>query len=295
MLPKLNLSSLPLWLENDVSSSENGRYKHNLLRENPDVRPTVLEDLKTLVQKSHDDARYRLRSFLEDNLDPLDEWKDEIDPAEGYPHFFDLTTLKGYFGEFFSGLIAENLTLFDEAHWKVPVFSFRWHDTAFDQLEMMRQTGNMKGAIFGRTGDDCVAFVMEKGIIKKILFLEAKCSAAYDMGMINDAHVKISTKNLAPLEIRRLIEILQDYESNPDAGVWIQALRGLYREYKNVDRYDCVSYICGQFPKRPTERVCWMPRLEPHPSYKGERMLEVAEIHINDVNKLVSFVYGKEE
>lgn len=87
MLPKLNLSSLPLWLENDVSSSENGRYKHNLLRENPDVRPTVLEDLKTLVQKSHDDARYRLRSFLEDNLDPLDEWKDEIDPAEGYPHF----------------------------------------------------------------------------------------------------------------------------------------------------------------------------------------------------------------
>lgn len=295
MLSGLKISSLSSWLSHDSIENKSRQYKHNLFKENLAERSSALEELIPVIQKAHDDARFKLRKFLQDDLDPLEDWNDDIDPAEGYPEVFDMSTLKGYFGEFFSGVLAENIALFDESEWRVPVFSFRWHNTAFDQLEILRQTGEKKTAIFGRTGDDCVAFVLKKGVITKVLFLEAKCSATHNLDMIADAHTKISTKNLIPVEIMRLVEILQDYDSSSEAKAWIQALRQLYRNNTQVQRYDCVSYIFGQSPIRPKTKFSWIDRDNPHPNYSGSRKLEVAEVHLTNVDDLIRYLYRKDE
>ncbi|SLK50402.1 Uncharacterised protein [Mycobacteroides abscessus subsp. abscessus] len=297
MLSGLKISSLNSWLHKDLSENSDKQYRHSLIRENKkdDVRESVVEELKPVIQKVHDDARFKLREFLRDTLDPLEEWDDEIDPAEGYPEVLDLTTLKGYFGEIFSGIIAENFSPFDEKNWRVPVFPFRFHNTAFDQLEMYHQTGQMKKATYGRTGDDCVAFVLDGDTIVKILFLEAKCTAKYDMSMIADAHTKISSANQKPVELMRLVQILKSYRQDSEADVWITALRKLYRSKDGFERFDCVSYVCGQFPKRPKEKVSWISRENPHPNYIGGRKLEAIEIQLTEVNDIVRQLYGKED
>ncbi|KDE46096.1 hypothetical protein [Geobacillus thermoleovorans] len=292
MLKGLKISSLSSWLRTDVSESADKLYRHNLIQENKSFRANAIEDLKPVIRAAHDDARFRLRKAFQDNLDPLGEWDDDFDPADGYPEVFDLTTLKGYFGEFFSGVIAENFSPFGESNWQVPVFSFRWHDTAFDQLEMYRQTGQMKEAIMGRTGDDCVAFVLDKDRITKILFLEAKCTAKHDPSMIADAHTKISSTNLIPVEVRRIIEVLQDYKENTTAQLWIAALRQLYRPRVRFERYDCVSYVCGQSPVR---KRSWIPPDAPHSNYTGGRKLEAVEIQLTDVEELIKDLYGKDD
>lgn len=295
MLNGLKIQSLTSWLYSNVSENLDKQYRHNLIKEEPSFRVNVIEDIKPIIQKAHDDTRFKLREFLRDNLDPLDDWDDDVDPAEGYPEVLDLTTLKGYFGEFFSGIIAENFAPFGENNWRVPVFSFRFHNTAFDQLEMYRQTGSMKKATYGRTGDDCVAFVLEGDTIVKILFLEAKCTAKYDMSMIADAHTKISSSNQKPIEIMRLVEVLKAYRKNPEANVWITALRKLYLSSDGFERFDCISYVCGQFPKRPKDKISWIDRNKPHKNYLGGRRLEAVEVQLTNVDELVRFLYGKED
>ncbi len=293
MLNGLKMDSVSSWLETDVSVSENNRYRHNLITEKCEGRGDALEVLKGLIRTAHDDARFKLREFLRDDLDPLEEWDEENDPAEGYPEVLDLTTLKGYFGEFFSGLIAENFAPFEESNWRVPVFPFRFHNTAFDQLEVYHQTGQMKKATYGRTGDDCLAFVLDGTAITKILFLEAKCTATHDSKAIATAHEKLSSQNLKPVELKRLIDALKAYRKNTDVAGWIVALRNLYRAKDGYERFDCVSYVCGYTPQK--SRESWISRQTPHPRYKGGRMLEAVETHLAAVNELVQLVYGKEE
>lgn len=295
MLDGLKIPSLTSWLYNDVSENMDKQYRHNLIRENPSARIDALEELKPVIRKAHDDARFKLREALRDTLDPIEEWDDEVDPADGYPEILDLTTLKGYFGEFFSGIVAENFSPFGETNWRVPVFPFRFHNTAFDQLEMYRQTGQMKKATYGRTGDDCLAFVLDDDTIIKILFLEAKCTAKYNLEMIADAHTKISSANQKPVELMRLVEILKAYRRNPDVDVWITAFRKLYRSKDGFERFDCVSYVCGQFPKKPRDKVSWISRVVPHTNYQGGRRLEAVEVQLTDVDDLVRDLYGKEE
>ncbi|GKU82686.1 hypothetical protein NCCP28_20820 [Niallia sp. NCCP-28] len=297
MLSGLKLPSLNSWLYNDVSENADKQYRHSLIREQnkSEDKEAILKELKPLVQRAHDDTRFKLREFLRDTLDPLEEWDEDIDPANGYPEMLDLTTLKGYFGEFFSGLVAENFSPFGEENWRVPIFSFRFHETAFDQLEMYRQTGTMKKATYGRTGDDCLAFVLKGDSIEKILFLEAKCTAKYNLNMIADAHTKISSANQKPVELSRLITALKAYQGNEEAEIWITALRKLFLAKNGFERYDCVSYVCGQFPKSPKSKLSWISREDPHANYLGERKLEAVEIQITNVDELVKEMYGKEE
>lgn len=291
MIDSLKVVSIKNWLKNEVTDNKNISYRHNLIYENNiNIRKNTIAELKPLVQIIHDDTRFKLRELFQDDLDPLDQWNETEDPAAGYPEVLDLTTLKGYFGEIFSGIIAENFQPFDEDRWRVPLFSFRFHHTAFDQLELYRQTGKMKKATYGRTGDDCVAFVLNKGIIEKVLFLEAKCTASHSSEMINDAHTKISSEYTVPVETLRIVEALKYYRNTKkEADDWIKALRDLYRARK-VIRFDCVSYVCG---KKPSRNKSWIKNTTPNKNYLGNRELEVVEVHINDIDSLVKEIYGK--
>lgn len=291
LLDGLKIKNINSWLYNDVFENSTMNYRHNLIKETIVNRDDVIDELMPVVKRAHDDARFALREALYDELDPLENWNDDIDPADGYPENLDLTTLKGYFGEFFSGVIAENFHPFNEKNWRVPVFPFRFHNTAFDQLEMFRQTKKMKKATYGRTGDDCVAFVLKDGKIIKTLFLEAKCTADHNSSMIKDAHTKISSKNQKPVELMRLIYALKPYKNNDEAKIWIKALRDLYKSEDEHERFDSVSYVCGKMPQR---NISWISRENPNPNYQGSRNLEVLEVQITDINELVKKLYGKE-
>jgi len=292
MLLGLKLSASSSWLTSDSSESPDKRYRHTLVKESTARDDAVHAELKALLRHAHDDARYRLRKFLRDDLDPLEPWDETLDPAQGYPELLDMNTLKGYFGEFWSGVLAENFSPFEESRWKVPMFLFRFHDLAFQELEMHRQAGRMHSAIVGRTGDDCVAFVLDGNDIVKVLMIEAKCTASHNTHMISEAHKKISQPNPVPVDLRKIVEVLEEDANNPDVQRWISALRRLFRDSSRYERFDYVSYLCGRSPVRGNQ-TSWMSREKPDQAYIAGRKLEAVETHLTDVDGLVKSLYEK--
>ncbi len=280
------------WLSNLTTQSQDTRYRHQLLKEDLTRRAEILEELKFLVRQAHEDARRHFRGFLANSLDYLEN-SSLPDLAKGYPECFPLHTLKGYFGEIFAGLVAENFSPFGIADWIVPAFLFRFHNVAFDEFERMQDCGQNNRAIVGRTGNDCVAFQLdEEGRIKRSLICEAKCTKAHDSHLIVEAHQQISDPGLRPFSIRQFIEILEDRPPDDHTCTWIAALEGLRfgDANQNYERCDLVSYVHSQLPvKNPT----WVPQDTPHINYTGQRRLEVVEIHLHEVEQLVSDVYGK--
>jgi hypothetical protein len=142
------------WLSNSVRESEDKRYTHRLLKEDKNQRNVILDELISIVQKAHEDARFRLRKIAGNPLDPFGDFS-ESDPSDGYPERLKIITLQGYFGEIFSGIIAENFSHFGQDDWAVPAFLFRFHLVEFQHLEILNQTEEIAKKRSGRTGDDC--------------------------------------------------------------------------------------------------------------------------------------------
>lgn len=287
------LGKLSRWLLNTVNESKDKRYRHRHIKEDAAHRTEALKELKTIVQNAHEDARNHLRALAGVSLDPLDPGGRSIkkDPADGYPERLHPITLKGYLGEIFAAVIAEQFSPFGFDNWKVPAFLFRFHLVEFQQLESMRQTGASSQLRPGRTGDDCVAFHLDSnGRIIRSLYCESKCTYGHDAGLISDAHEKVGESEI--VDIPQLIEILKE-KSDADSVVWLDALRrvwlhGFSREY---ERLDLVSYVCGKSPASGKKNT-WMSVDSPHPKYLGGRRLEAVEVHLEDIANIVSEVYG---
>lgn len=282
------------WLEIDVQTSTTGRYEHVLGRENRANRDASLTILKSIVSEAHDDARRRLRSLVGDSLDPLGE-TDCRDPADGYPEKLHMQTLKGYFGEVFAAVVAENLSPFGHSDWEVPAHLFRFHLVEFQQLDLMYQTGDEANLRPGRTGDDCLAFRRNDcGDIVASLFCEAKCTKLHRSKLIDEAHEKSSLPNSLPVDLVQLIEVLSE-SSVEGAADWVNALRKLYwsrpKPVGGYERLDQVTYICGKRPKKQAKET-WIPTDKPHAKYTAARRLHVAEIQLRDVEELIKQVYG---
>ncbi len=298
----MDRQKLTEWLDHSTSASN--QYTHRLLKENLEYRETILSELKQEVQKAHEDTKRHLRQLAGFSLDPLDTPTIDViskgisenivrDPTEGYPEKLELKTLKGFFGEIFAGIIAENFSHFDIAHWKVPAYPFRFHNSAYDQLERWRQTETNPRTTPGRTGDDMVAFYQDsRGKITHSLVCEAKCSNGHKKSLINKAHNQANSKEPRPVEILRLIDILRDYD-DPDSQNWRKSLQILYSRniQSDYERCDLVSYICGATPKKSQT---WMQKDTPHPNYTVGRRLESVEIHLQGVDTLVMQLYGVE-
>ncbi len=123
------------------------------------------------------------------------------------------------------------------------------------------------------------------------LVCEAKCTKDHDSGKIANAHEKVSETNAKPVDLTRLIDILQSYQDSVSSK-WVAALRQLWmREDTNYERYDLVSYVCGQHPIRNPSG--WIPTDKPHPAYTAGRRLEAVEVHLDNVDDLIDEVYGR--
>ncbi len=282
------------WLCDILNETPDKKYRHRLFKEYPNKRNEILKELTSYIQDAHEDARSRLRKLVENPLDPLGDLP-AFDPTYGYPEHFHMDTLKGYFGEIFAGLIAEHFSPFEQEGWKVPAFLFRYHEVEFQHLEILRQTGRIASKRPGRTGDDCVAFQLdEDGQIVRYLYCEAKCTYAGSRPtMILNAYKKASESVL--VDLPQIIEILQLRNDASSKG-WVYAIQQLWfqgTDHKS-ERYDMITYVCGESPIRGG-RLAWLPVDKPHPEYRASRRLEVAEIHLPDVESLIREVYHKKD
>lgn len=296
------LNKVADWLDNILIESDDQKYRYRCLKENLYHRSDIVQELKNLVYLAHEDARARLRRLLAptDSLDPLGELStpgSQYFTIDEYPKKLHIDVLKGYFGEIFAGIIAENFNPFGE-NWEVPAFPFRFHNTAFEQLEMLRQVGGVAWTVPGRTGDDLLAFQRDaNGKIVRSLVCEAKCTAGHNSTMVKEAHEKASAPNPVPISYTQLIDILNDQsDDNPSAAAWSDALRQLRfitSATPNYERCDLVSYICGLPPVRESTIV--IPQNKPHEKYIGRRRLEAVETHLYDVEGLIEQIYEKED
>jgi hypothetical protein len=192
-----------------------------------------------------------------------------------------------------AGLIAENIVSHESRTWRVPTFMFRFHELAFDQLEMQRKLGTTPQPVPGQTGEDCVAFSQnESGKIVASLVCEGKCTNDHDAVLIREAHTKISARPTRPVNLRRMIMILKEQENDLEASQWADSLFELYHRKLESDyrRCDLVSYTCG---RRPVRRDTWIPSDKPHDAYSGARELEAIEVHLECVDDLVDEVYRR--
>jgi len=287
------IAHLEKWLGSSVTRAPGGTYRHRVLKEDATRWPHVQARIKQYFRSAHSDAVRRLRRLATGSLHPLKKKRASQDVADRYPHTLEMTTLKGYFGEVMSSAVAEAFDVCGHNDWKVPGFLFRVHIAAFQKLEAQRQLGGAVGTVFGRTGDDSLAFRRDpsSGAIIGVLYCEAKCTADHDSSMVSDAHEKLNGPG--PLDVLSLIEVLLD-DPNPESVEWVDALR-TFRDNQasgTIQRYNAAYYICG---RHPASKSTWMDPAVPHASYRSPgRVLESVEVHLTDVETNIRAIYSPE-
>lgn len=288
--PKIETTLLNQWLVETRTENPGHKYTHILFKENELDRKKIVIGLATYFNAAHEPARKRLRAPFKDSLHPLKPGT-RSDPATGYPEALHINTLKGYFGELFTGIIAASYEHFGSTKWEVPVYLFHVHDVAFQQLELAKQTGDSVPHVPGRTGNDCLAFERkEDGSIKRVMFCESKCTKGHHIGLIRDNFRKLSKSNLVPVDILRTIEALKFLPENKKSQGWIVDLQNLYfGDTLLNERTDLSCYVCGDFPKRTPTRISTK---EPPAEYTRGRKIAAIEAHISDVEELVKSIYG---
>jgi len=284
------LTKLHEWLT--YSRTDDGKkYLHILLTELSNIPDTVWEELHAYIDHAHEGARSALRMPLGESLNPIMHGT-KTDPAYGYPHKLNIIALQGFFGEILTGIIAENYEMFGSAAWEVPVYLFRAHITAFQQLEEIKQTDEWEKMIFGRTGDDGLAFERdEDGNVIRWMACEAKCTARHNPTLIKDNHEKLAQSSVVkPIDLLRTIEALQDYVDDEFSQDWIESLRKVYFEKEKIDRCDLSVYVCG---KLPIQKKTWISAGKPHKNYTAKRKLTATEVHIADLVTKIQELYDR--
>jgi hypothetical protein len=300
--PATPVAFLHEWLNSERTA--NGRYAHHLLREEVARRPAAITPLQSAIEHANEDVRTRLRLVQLISLDPFgDEEAEVVDPARGYPAFLDYITLKGYFGEIMAGLIALTYGSHGLDSWEIPVFLFRCHEAALQYLERQQQEHpadepdfaviDEQPRIPGRTGDDCLAFQRDaNGQIVRVLCCEAKCTDGHSAKHIREAHIKASEPALKPVDLRLLIEALEDYE-DPAAIAWRDALLRLRLRAVLPPGYERCDLVCYIYAQEPVRNRTWIPVDAPHGNYVAGRRLEAVEVYLPDIHDLIVAVYRR--
>lgn len=293
------LRHLADWLDVDEVRVASGRpaYRHLLVkRTTSPLSEEAKDELYSYIDHAHEGARRSLREALGTSLHPV-SYGTPIDPAYGYPHRFPMSALRGFFGELMSGIVAEYWLGHDGIVWEVPVYLFRYHIVAFQQLELMKQTDDWDRQMLGRTGDDGLGFHWDEDDERILGWLacEAKCTSTHSATMIKDNHKKLSTGAKRPVDLLRLIPALQDYDRDRYRDVWIDGIRQFYFDLEDESqrrRRDLSVYVCAQCPQRGDT---WTDKNRPHAKYSGGRDLYCVEIQMADVDSLIAEMYGRME
>lgn len=296
---RLSIPKLEAWLETQIVNGRNARYQLRLWKANHSNFDNLEEELKLYINEAHEDACFKIRKALEDDLAPFTT--EDEDPTANYPSSLNTISLQGYFGETIGGALVEHLGSHGKQGWCIPAYLFRFHILELQHLEDINQRLS-EGISFnpddsserrpGRTGDDTFAFRKNNdGDITDVLVLEAKCLSRHNPDKLGDAHSQISNTKKRPIDIPRLTELLGDYDTE-FAKEWRLALLKYYRGgYRDCSRYDGVVYICKNPPVRSAS---WMLADNPHLKYTAGRNLEGLEIHVPNLAEVINRLYRDE-
>ncbi|MFS1935478.1 aminotransferase [Vibrio splendidus] len=145
-------------------------YGHLLLEQIEDSNEELVSRLKAYFESAHLDARGVIHDFMGISLHPDHAKQTSIN----YPSSLHLTTLKGFFGEVMTGLIAEGYNLIGQHNWEVPVFLFRFHDDAKKYLFTLVRDPSQKRQTIGRLGTDFIGISINGGEVERVISGEAK-------------------------------------------------------------------------------------------------------------------------
>lgn len=145
-------------------------YGHLLLEQIEDSNDELVSRLKAYFESAHLDARGVIHDFVGISLHPDHEKQTEIN----YPSSLHLTTLKGFYGEVMTGLIAEGYDLVGQHDWEIPVFLFRFHDDAKKYLFTLVRDPAQERQTIGRLGTDFIGISINGGEVERLISGEAK-------------------------------------------------------------------------------------------------------------------------
>ncbi len=290
------IAQIDQWLVRRPSGERRAGYRHQLLMEDPPNLTVIVAEVRGYFGRAYRDFIEHYRGLLYSKaLCPyIDEDHSTADWL--HPRHLSIEVLRGHFGEIVTGIVAEHYSPHGHDTWMVPAFLFRFHIVAFQKLEQWRQTGlQPEGPLPGRTGDDCLAFLRDgNGTIVKCLHCEAKCTTGHNADLVNEAHQQISDALIKDVPL--LIEVLGD-RGDEESKRWVEALRQFWIADMNASsiKNDMIVYVCGKDRVRGEGKPSWVTGEESHPAYTADRLLEVVEVHLNDVDVTVRRIYRKEE
>jgi len=280
------------WLNEAHSPTKKKNYFHTRYSESVSGWGAVSGSVADYFRYAHDDAIQRFRRVAGISLHPSGKRQQLPTPYDQYPFGFPDIAAQGLFGEVLAGLLAETCGAAGFDDWEVPAHLFHTQIIAFQQLEQQSQSGTTATTLFGRTGDDCLAFRRDPNTseIVSVLYCEAKCTATHNIALVQEAHSKAATSGI--VDILQLIEALASRNSQ-DADQWVDSLRVFYGQLHSppptaIDRTDAVYYVHGQ---APVQRLTWIDCDKPIPEYNASRRLHAVEVHLTDVLVRVRSIY----
>ena len=276
------------WLESSLT--ENGDYRHrHVFESGEDQRERALEIIKKYIAWAHSDAKEKLEEDynLGVNLDP-ESYEESSNVVEAYPQGLNERDLKGYFGEAVAGLLAEIFEVHRKS-WVIPMFLFRLHNKVFERLEewdLSDEPDEDLSPTPGRSGDDCLAFVLEDESVVNCMSIEAKYTPDHNSSQIDSAFDKVNEEPKSLLQIAGILDEIGEEELADQIRLF---------RYSDDDpgKYKMISYLHG---KEPTQNDTWIDTDSPKKSTDDEAVelesqVEVAEALVSKIGEIRSEVY----
>jgi hypothetical protein len=264
-----------------------GRFAHTrLIQLSANGWECVREELISYIERAHQDAR---EFFCTEWCLSLDPFGSEV-PAVVYPGSLPQDTLLGYFGEAFCGMIAEGQELIGRRTWTVPVFLFRLHNQAGEHLHRLIFGERVPKSIMGRTGSDFIGLCLdEERRVVALLVGEAKCQATLNITVAKKALKDLGEQAATPVSLGQLRTVLR---SLPGDG-WNETVRSIEEillTRSAVERTDLFVYIFED-PGVVNYSAPRLPQSVVASEHGLRRRIQVAEVQIPDLRRLVSTIY----
>ncbi|MDQ3623320.1 MAG: hypothetical protein M3463_12655, partial [Verrucomicrobiota bacterium] len=237
---------------------------------------------------AHADARRIFHDSLGITLDP----RGGRPPVE-YPGSLPLKARKGYFGEVFSGILAEAGQVHAEDEWRVPIFLFRLHTQAEEYLMRLITGEPAAGTIVGRTGSDNLALSLNgDGTVKAILGAEAKCYSDFNITKACEALADLGAQAGVPVSLGQLKRLLAEIDPERFEATILDLEKIIkYARQATVPRHDLLVLIFED-PKIKTYNAPRISVAEVETNYAAKRPLQVVEVHLPGAGALIEELYA---
>lgn len=294
------------WLEYNPSSIKD--YGHLLIEQKSSVDDEIISKLRTYFESAHLDAREVFHDFMGISLHP-DGNEKKI--GVSYPSSLHLTTLKGFFGEVLTGLLAESHELIGKHSWKVPVFLFRFHDDAEKYLFTLVRDPSQSRQTIGRLGTDFIGISVDShGDVERLISGEAKWRKRLSQNVVDNVMLGPKVKGKQERVEGKGVWSELNEEVNPPNGLReLQiALKDIDPEgYKqtilSMDKLLSVSgsnvipktdlvVLVGEAGKKREEGTCLIDFEKVPEEYLASNDLQVVEVVLNDGEKLIVDLYA---